>query len=854
MRSAIATYALLLQLPAAADPHEQRGTYQSPDTHALRRLTVDDLLAVERVDEVVPSPDGNWFAVTIIRGREPGEVFGHENLFGLTRSDVWLFPSSRGEARNLTQGHRDGSGYWSPVWSPDSRRLAVLSTEGGDNVRPYVIDRLSGEVERLAERGIDLDLNAGPGVLLHRRALLWTSDTTVVFSMLPAGEVAEVFVRRSPGFASLATAAWDRARLGREPTADVLDAGIEVGPESRPTRELVSIDVKTGRATTLLAATVRSVTPSPDGRRLALTTATSAVLPPRSRSLNYPNYAAGGAVTRMHGRVGMLALDPRPQVRWIPGIVDPEPFAIGRTPQWSADGKWLVVVGKEDRAADQGTIPYLVDVQGGRAARLGPPEFAVRGMMTVGAEVLLQTEVGWWAVDPETREWTPRRLTMDMPHAPESLRDVGRGRLVGIAGGDLWRIDRRTGTAKNLTVDFAPAVEELVSASSTDASASRRGCQQDGLHPTVLLSARDGASRALYKLELGARTTITPMSQPDPDARLLAYGPCTSTAVFAAAGAEGTFVWSGESGSRASFERRIVLNEHLAAIARVATRTIRYRNGDGQYLRAALLLPFGYREGERYPLVTHIYPGAMIPEHGYQAGRLHTPSPQHALELFASMGYAVLYPSIPLPDSQDAIDPMLELTTNVLPAVEAVIAMGVGDPDRLALYGHSYGAYATLGLLTQTRRFHAAIASAGFSDLLSYYSQFEMTRRYLPFAHELEQLNMAEWEREEATIRMRRLPWDDHLRYLRNSPVSYLYRIETPLLLIHGDLDAAPIGQSEAVFMGLYRLGKRARFVRYWGEGHSLDSPANIRDNWNRIFAWLDEHLNRANIGNAAGL
>jgi dipeptidyl aminopeptidase/acylaminoacyl peptidase len=80
--------------------------------------------------------------------------------------------------------------------------------------------------------------------------------------------------------------------------------------------------------------------------------------------------------------------------------------------------------------------------------------------------------------------------------------------------------------------------------------------------------------------------------------------------------------------------------------------------------------------------------------------------------------------------------------------------------------------------------------------------------------------------------------------YLRNSPLSYVERVETPVMIIHGDLDVAvPIEQAEQFFSALYRQNKRARFLRYWGEGHVLDSPANIQDMWQRIYAWLDEFL-----------
>jgi dipeptidyl aminopeptidase/acylaminoacyl peptidase len=68
--------------------------------------------------------------------------------------------------------------------------------------------------------------------------------------------------------------------------------------------------------------------------------------------------------------------------------------------------------------------------------------------------------------------------------------------------------------------------------------------------------------------------------------------------------------------------------------------------------------------------------------------------------------------------------------------------------------------------------------------------------------------------------------------------------VTTPTLILHGDLDGAvPISQSEQAFTALERMGKRARFVRYWGEEHSFLSPANVRDVWHEIFAWLDENL-----------
>jgi dipeptidyl aminopeptidase/acylaminoacyl peptidase len=86
----------------------------------------------------------------------------------------------------------------------------------------------------------------------------------------------------------------------------------------------------------------------------------------------------------------------------------------------------------------------------------------------------------------------------------------------------------------------------------------------------------------------------------------------------------------------------------------------------------------------------------------------------------------------------------------------------------------------------------------------------------------------------------------DRARYERNSPLLYLERVNTPLLIAQGDMDGVPLTEGEQVFTQLYRMGKRARFVRYWGEAHDFTSPANIRHLWNEVGAWFDTHLRDA--------
>jgi hypothetical protein len=83
---------------------------------------------------------------------------------------------------------------------------------------------------------------------------------------------------------------------------------------------------------------------------------------------------------------------------------------------------------------------------------------------------------------------------------------------------------------------------------------------------------------------------------------------------------------------------------------------------------------------------------------------------------------------------------------------------------------------------------------------------------------------------------------DDPMRYVRASPLFATKKIDTPLLLLHTDLDVNfPMSQFDEMFIQLVRQRKEAQYVRYWGEEHGLKSPANLRDQWSRMAAWFDQ-------------
>jgi dipeptidyl aminopeptidase/acylaminoacyl peptidase len=259
------------------------------------------------------------------------------------------------------------------------------------------------------------------------------------------------------------------------------------------------------------------------------------------------------------------------------------------------------------------------------------------------------------------------------------------------------------------------------------------------------------------------------------------------------------------------------------------TRLVEWSSIDGELLHGALLLPANYREGQCYPLVVWVYGGAMLSQsidHFGIAGR----GPFN-MQLLATRGYAVFLPDAP----QHLGTPMVDLAKTVLPGINKLIELGIADPNRVGVMGRSYGGYNTLSLIVQTKRFKAAIDVDGYGNLIGAYGQMGS-----------DGTAFLESTSEEGQGLMGGTPWEFRDRYIENSPIFYLNRIETPLLIVHGsDDDAIAPFLGDEVFVGLRRLGKQATYAKYQGEGHDPEawSYANQLDFCNRVIAWFDKYL-----------
>jgi dipeptidyl aminopeptidase/acylaminoacyl peptidase len=419
----------------------------------------------------------------------------------------------------------------------------------------------------------------------------------------------------------------------------------------------------------------------------------------------------------------------------------------------------------------------------------------------------------------------PGEVPTQTPLAP--LWDK-KGHIYFIHDGGLWR----TSAMDDKPVEIASVRDRRITrliASATD----RLWTTNDGASTVVVThddhEKQDGfyqidlrTGRSVRLLDDGQCYTCSGVSPPfavTPDARLVHV---------AEDDRNDEDLWIGDASFR-STQRITRLNPAFDPAKMGAARLVDWLSDDGTKLHGALLLPPEYETGKRYPLVVWVYGGALLSNQVHTFGLAGT-GPFN-MQLLATRGYAVLLPDAP----QGRATPMADLAKAVLPGVNKVIEMGIADPDRLGIIGHSYGGYSVLALIVQSRRFKAAAEIDGLGDLLAAYGA--LNKDGTAFETSVE---------ESCQGSMGGSPWEVRDKYVENSPLFYADHLTTPLLIVHGSEDAAvPPFLGDELFVGLRRLGKEVEYAKYQGEGHSplLWSKANQRDLCKRVIAWFDAHL-----------
>jgi dipeptidyl aminopeptidase/acylaminoacyl peptidase len=428
----------------------------------------------------------------------------------------------------------------------------------------------------------------------------------------------------------------------------------------------------------------------------------------------------------------------------------------------------------------------------------------------------------------------PQKVTESLRQSPYKvaapLWDASGRHIYFINGGALWVAAAEGGKAAELSSIANHTIFQLAAGPDGHLWSSN-----ESKSSIVLARANDTKQSGFYSIDLETGRSF----------KLLEDGQCFMCAVreeWVTAHGRSLVYFAGDAEHDTDLWLADVKFEHLRRLTRLnpqfdrylmgSARLIEWRSLDGQPLQGALLLPAGYLPGKRYPLIVNVYGGALHSSRLRHFGFGYSGTDN--MQLFATRGYAVLLPDAP----QHLGTPMLDLAKTVLPGVNKVIEMGIADPDRLGVMGHSYGAYSTLSLIVQTTRFKAAVMADGMGDLVAGYG--EMHRDGSTYQVSIMETGQG---------LMGGTPWQFRDRYIENSPIFYLDRIETPLLIVHGAEDqAVASSRSDEVFVGMRRLGKEAEYAKYEGEDHApLDwSYSNKLDYCARLIAWFDKYLKGA--------
>lgn len=775
-------------------------------------FTVEDLLRMETLGAAAFDPSGRRLVYEARDAYDTADRFDYDQAVVQTLSRLRVVDTAApGPGRPLLA--EDPRGVVMGTFSPSGDRLAIYRIVG-PSWSLGVVTLASGEVRWLPITP------QGDG---RGRNLQWRDDRTLLVIDRTDGR-GPLALHQGSTFARRLAQFWSAAAEGTG-AHTVYGSGVYLGVRDRGAgNRLLQVDVATGAQTVLAEGQFIDLELSPRGDRLALFEAGPDLQPQGEAPVRGP----AGSETEA---TRLSILDLRTGVRSAACACDASPQLLS----WSASGRRLLVFARgPDGLWTDGRL-MTVEMETGRSRVVGDglvPRLDLNPATVWTAWMgetplvfgrmagLASSRDDWFALG----DGRPRNLTAALPPPSRSARLGSAGGLRIVAGGRVWWV-HRSGRAWPVATGTAVVSRDL----------------------------RFQAGSRLARAEPSRLWVVGPsgtLSGVD------AYGPMTSVAGQGAGG------WADAAPNGVALSRGFdnhgvetltlvgggraiaVASINLGWAARDAPQIVPVRRPGpaGGPVVGWVFMPDGPPANRPLPLIVRAYPGAAYPRPPEETpGR---PEFYQNLRVLTGRGYAVLVPSLPNPP-EGLVEPAAGLAGRLLGIVQAALdtpdlAQRL-DPQRMAIMGHSFGGYGAMVTISQTDCFRAAVSMNGLSDLAAYWASIP--------AHLQLDSELAYWSNWHTGVveltqpELRVPPWRDPERYQRNSPLFSADRIHTPLLLIHGGQDGLSVTQSEAMYSALFRQGKDAQLVIYWGAMHMPSAPGDVRDIYARTFAFLDDQL-----------
>ena len=694
-----------------------------------------------------------------------------------------------------------------PIWSADGRRFAFANS-AATAVELWIGDAATGAVRRVPGLRLNPMLDA---------AVQWMPDQkTLLVKLVPADlgvPPAEPEVPAGPG---IQETGGDKGQSSTYENRDTLsDTHDEDLFDYYAASQLAFVDAATLAVSALgKPANIAGVEPAPDGAHLLVTR----IHRPYSYVTTYERFPREVEVWSVdaHARTGVATIASIP-------LADRVPIAGVRTGPRAFD--W--------RATEPATLVWAEALDGGDWKTTVPRRdklMMLRAPFGAPATEIARTEqrfVGF--------EWGERADTALMEEYDEN-RHWMRAFVVNVDDAQstprlLWDLssDEKYANPGN------PVTRTLANG--------RRVLRQDG--DAIFLdgvgASPDGDRPFLDKFDLKTlKAQRLFRSAPDAYERFLAFGGADARSFLtwhqSAMDPPNAFMRTlgvpvGARAGEAAFASSAVAVTQLAdpapAVRAIRKRLVKYKRADGVDLSFTLYTPPGYVEGTRVPAILYAYPldYADASKAGQVSGSqaMFTRLRQYRLLLLA--GYAIIdNASFPIiGDPKKAYDSYLEqLVADARAAVAEAVRLGVVDPNRVGVTGHSHGALMTANLLAHSDLFRAGVATSG-----SY------NKTLTPFGFQNE----------------RRSVWEAPEVYEKVSPFFVADKMKTPILIVHGADDANPGTtplQATKLYEAIRGNGGTARLVMLPHEPHWYSALESNEQLVYEMVSWFDRYVKNA--------